>query len=64
MTVVELLESLVQPALLPAPPVVPDAVGSTTVSEVVYDSRRAVPGAVFVALRGQKDDGARFEDDQ
>ena len=60
MTVAELLEALVQPALLSAPPVVPDAVGSTTVTAVVYDSRRAVPGAVFVALRGQKDDGARF----
>ena len=60
MTVVDLLEALVQPSLLSAPPVVSDAVGSTTVTAVVYDSRRAVPGAVFVALRGQKDDGARF----
>ena len=60
MTVADLLEALVQPSLLSAPPVVPDAVGSTTVTAVVYDSRRAVPGAVFVALRGQKDDGARF----
>ena len=49
-----------QPSLLSAPPVVPGAVGSTTVTAVAYDSRRAVPGAVFVALRGQKDDGARF----
>ncbi len=60
MTVADLLEALVQPSLLSAPPVVPDAVGSTTVTAVAYDSRRAVPGAVFVALRGQKDDGARF----
>ena len=60
MTVVELLGALVQPALLPAPPAVSDAIGSTGATAVVYDSRRAVPGAVFVALRGQKDDGARF----
>ena len=60
MTVAELLVALVQPSLLSAPPVLPDVVGSTAVTAVVYDSRRAVPGAVFVALRGQKDDGARF----
>ena len=60
MTVAELLVALVQPSLLSVPPVLPDAVESTAVTAVVYDSRRAVPGAVFVALRGQKDDGARF----
>lgn len=60
MTVVELLGALVQPTLLPAPPVLPDAAGSTTVTAVVYDSRRAVPGAIFVGLRGQKEDGTRF----
>ena len=60
MTVAELLVALVQPSLLSAPPVLPDAVGSTAVTAVVYDSRRAVPGAVFVALRGEKDDGARY----
>jgi UDP-N-acetylmuramoyl-L-alanyl-D-glutamate--2,6-diaminopimelate ligase len=60
MTVVELIGALVQPALLPALPAVSDAIGSTAATAVVYDSRRAVPGAVFVALRGQKDDGARF----
>ena len=27
---------------------------------VAYDSRRVAPGAVFVALRGQQDDGARY----
>jgi UDP-N-acetylmuramoyl-L-alanyl-D-glutamate--2,6-diaminopimelate ligase len=59
MTVVELLEAIVPPGLLSASPVAPDAIGPT-VSAVVYDSRRAVPGAVFVALRGQKEDGARF----
>ena len=60
MTVAELLGALVQPALLQALPAVSDAVGSTTATAVVYDSRRATPGAVFVGLRGQKDDGARF----
>ena len=30
------------------------------VSAVTYDSRRAVPGSVFVALRGLKADGATF----
>jgi len=59
MTAVELLEALTQRGLLPVPPVLADAAGSP-VSAVVYDSRRAVPGAVFVALRGQKQDGARF----
>jgi UDP-N-acetylmuramoyl-L-alanyl-D-glutamate--2,6-diaminopimelate ligase len=60
MTVVELLDALVQPALLPAPPSVPEAIAAAPAGAVVYDSRRAVPGAVFVALRGQHDDGARF----
>ncbi|MDQ3349986.1 MAG: UDP-N-acetylmuramoyl-L-alanyl-D-glutamate--2,6-diaminopimelate ligase [Acidobacteriota bacterium] len=31
-----------------------------TVSAVIYDSRRAVAGSVFVALRGLKADGAQF----
>lgn len=34
----------------------------TVVSAVTYDSRRAVPGAVFVALKGLKADGAAFAD--
>ena len=58
MTAVELLEALT-PGLVPVPPVLADAAGSP-VTAVVYDSRRAVPGAVFVALRGQRQDGARF----
>jgi UDP-N-acetylmuramoyl-L-alanyl-D-glutamate--2,6-diaminopimelate ligase len=33
---------------------------TTAVSSVTYDSRRATSGAVFVALRGQKADGALF----
>ncbi len=31
-----------------------------TVTAVVYDSRRVTPGAVFVALRGQRADGVDF----
>ena len=46
-------DALLQPALLPALPAVSDAVGSTAAAGVVYDSRRAVPGAVFVAVRGE-----------
>jgi UDP-N-acetylmuramoyl-L-alanyl-D-glutamate--2,6-diaminopimelate ligase len=30
------------------------------ISAVTYDSRRAMPGSVFVALRGLKTDGAQF----
>jgi UDP-N-acetylmuramoyl-L-alanyl-D-glutamate--2,6-diaminopimelate ligase len=33
---------------------------ATEVSAVAYDSRRVTPGAVFVALRGLKADGAAF----
>lgn len=36
------------------------AARDAVVSAIVYDSRRAVPGSVFVALRGLKADGARF----
>jgi UDP-N-acetylmuramoyl-L-alanyl-D-glutamate--2,6-diaminopimelate ligase len=36
------------------------SVGDTTVTAVAYDSRQAGPGAVFVALRGVKADGADF----
>jgi UDP-N-acetylmuramoyl-L-alanyl-D-glutamate--2,6-diaminopimelate ligase len=46
--------------------ITPDATGiagladDVTVSAVTYDSRRAVAGSVFVALRGLKADGAEF----
>jgi UDP-N-acetylmuramoyl-L-alanyl-D-glutamate--2,6-diaminopimelate ligase len=36
------------------------AARSTPVTAIVYDSRRATAGSVFVALRGLKADGARF----
>ena len=35
-------------------------VGDRPATGVAYDSRRVAPGAVFVALRGQQDDGARY----
>jgi UDP-N-acetylmuramoyl-L-alanyl-D-glutamate--2,6-diaminopimelate ligase len=41
-------------------PAAADAARDATVSAIVYDSRRAVPGSVFVALRGLKADGALF----
>ncbi len=36
---------------------------SLTAERLVADSRQVVPGAVFVALRGQRSDGARFAAD-
>ena len=50
----ELLQSLLheQPQLDHAP-----------FSEIVIDSREAVPGSLFVALRGERMDGHRFVDD-
>ncbi len=37
--------------------------GELDYGRVVVDSRRAVPGALFVALRGERTDGHRFIDD-
>jgi UDP-N-acetylmuramoyl-L-alanyl-D-glutamate--2,6-diaminopimelate ligase len=36
--------------------------GNPAISGVEYDSRRVAPGAVFVAMRGEKTDGNRFLD--
>ncbi len=36
--------------------------GNPAVSEVEYDSRRVVPGTVFLAMKGEKTDGNRFID--
>ncbi len=60
MTLAALLAALSAPGLLDAPPALPPAAASAAVTAIAYDSRRAAPGAVFVALRGQKADGARF----
>ncbi len=56
MTLAEALRAiapLMPEASTPAP-------GATAVTSVAYDSRRVVPGAVFVALKGLKADGATF----
>jgi UDP-N-acetylmuramoyl-L-alanyl-D-glutamate--2,6-diaminopimelate ligase len=34
--------------------------GTATIRGIAYDSRQVCPGDVFVALKGQHDDGARF----
>jgi UDP-N-acetylmuramoyl-L-alanyl-D-glutamate--2,6-diaminopimelate ligase len=39
---------------------VPESAGVEAVRAVAYDSRRASPGSVFVALRGERADGAAF----
>jgi UDP-N-acetylmuramoyl-L-alanyl-D-glutamate--2,6-diaminopimelate ligase len=33
------------------------------IQSIVYDSRKAIPGSVFVALQGEKLDGTKFVDD-
>ena len=60
MTLRDLLSEMPEPASMN----VNDAsIGDTTVTAVTYDSRRAGPGAVFVALRGVNADGASFARD-
>ena len=60
MTIHELLAVL--PPLEPgaAIPPVPESVARAEAAGIVYDSRRAVPGCVFVAVHGQQADGAAF----
>jgi len=60
MTIGELLEAIT--SALPAPPAIAgDRAGlATTCTGVTHDSRRVVPGTVFVALRGLKADGSAF----
>ncbi len=60
MTLSVLLGALVGPGLLSVAPVISGPAEVASVTSVAYDSRRAGPGAVFVALRGQKADGAQF----
>ena len=57
MTIAELLDVLRPVATLP---LVADHVGRTPASGVVHDSRKAAPGTVFVAVRGQHADGSTF----
>ena len=54
MTIGELLGTLE-----PGAPVA-ESFAAMAATGVAYDSRRVAPGAVFVALRGQQDDGARY----
>ena len=58
MTLAALLAALGDQAAHPPPSL--DAAGDKSVRAVVYDSRKAMPGCVFVALRGQKTDGRTF----
>ena len=46
--------------LAPVGTALPTVVAGRQVKGLVYDSRRVVPGVVFVALKGQKTDGAAF----
>jgi UDP-N-acetylmuramoyl-tripeptide--D-alanyl-D-alanine ligase len=39
------------------------AAGDATVTSVAIDSRAVTPGALFVAVRGERDDGHRYLDD-
>ena len=59
MTIGELLEGLREAGGL-APPVLSERVAGARAAGVVYDSRRATPGSIFVALRGQHADAAEF----
>jgi UDP-N-acetylmuramoyl-L-alanyl-D-glutamate--2,6-diaminopimelate ligase len=60
MTVRELLQALTR-ELPGQPPVIPaDAALDVPCTGVIYDSRQATRGSVFVALPGQKADGALF----
>lgn len=58
MTMADVLDSLRDLGVDAA--AVPEGARASDVSAVVYDSRRAVPGSVFVALRGLKADGTLF----
>ena len=56
----DLLGALDHPALSSERPAMAHGVPAEQVSGIAYDSRRAAPGSVFVALRGQQADGAAF----
>jgi UDP-N-acetylmuramoyl-L-alanyl-D-glutamate--2,6-diaminopimelate ligase len=62
MTVGELLRTLARTLPAPArPEMVADAAAlDVPCTGVAYDSRRVVPGSIFVALRGMKADGLSF----
>ena len=60
MTIREALDCLRSAALLDRASEVSGAVKDSRVTNVVYDSRKASPGSIFVALRGQHADAADF----
>jgi UDP-N-acetylmuramoyl-L-alanyl-D-glutamate--2,6-diaminopimelate ligase len=59
-TIGEVLEALRGPGLLAAAPEVPARVAHSRATGIVYDSRKASAGAIFVALRGRHADAAQF----
>jgi UDP-N-acetylmuramoyl-L-alanyl-D-glutamate--2,6-diaminopimelate ligase len=59
----ELLRAVSALAPFSAPSAVADASPDTSVTGIVYDSRQAIAGSVFVALRGLQADGASFARD-
>jgi UDP-N-acetylmuramoyl-L-alanyl-D-glutamate--2,6-diaminopimelate ligase len=59
-TIAELLNALPRETLMGSVAPVPEGVGRTEAAGIVYDSRKASPGTVFVALRGQHADGTTF----
>ena len=62
MTLGALLRTFAERTGAPVPPLDAAAEGAT-VSGVAYDSRQVRPGAVFVALKGEKADGTAFARD-
>jgi len=58
MTLGSLLHTFADRSGIPVPPL--QAAAQTTVSSISYDSRKARPGSVFVALRGLHADGTAF----
>jgi UDP-N-acetylmuramoyl-L-alanyl-D-glutamate--2,6-diaminopimelate ligase len=59
-TIGALIAALERRGAMAAPPRLPEALAARRASAVVYDSSRAVPGAVFVGVRGRNADGAAF----
>ena len=57
MTAADLLRALEHAGVVPQAPTA--ALPAVTVTGIAYDSRRVTPGTIFVALRGQQDDGVR-----
>ena len=58
MTLGSLLHTFADRSGILVPPL--EAAAETTVSSISYDSRKARPGSVFVALRGLHADGTAF----